>query len=89
VKVLAVSGSLRAGSHNTSLLRAAAMSLPSGVELEVFDGLKGIPPYDADLEEGVGKAATAIDSGAALTVLEKLIAALRAKGYSVSQVELN
>ena len=48
MKVLGISGSLRRDSYNSGLLRAAAELLPSGVELEVFDGLKAIPPYDAD-----------------------------------------
>jgi chromate reductase, NAD(P)H dehydrogenase (quinone) len=50
MKILGISGSLRRGSHNTSLLRAAAKSLPSGVELEVYDGLADLPHYDADLD---------------------------------------
>ena len=48
MRVLGISGSLRRDSYNSGLLRAAAELLPSGVELEVFDGLRGIPPYDAD-----------------------------------------
>jgi chromate reductase, NAD(P)H dehydrogenase (quinone) len=48
VHVLAVSGSLRSDSYNTKLLRAAAELLPAGVELELWDGLKAIPPYDED-----------------------------------------
>jgi chromate reductase len=50
IRILGISGSLRSGSHNTSLLRAAAQSLPPGAELEVFDGLRDLPPYDADLD---------------------------------------
>jgi len=48
VRILAISGSLRDDSHNTELLRAAAAVAPDGVELELFDGLKDVPPYDAD-----------------------------------------
>jgi chromate reductase len=48
MKVLGVSGSLRSESHNTCLLRAAAGLVPDGVELEVWDGLRQIPPYDED-----------------------------------------
>lgn len=48
MRILGISGSLRRDSHNTALLRAAAELLPPGVELELFDGLKAIPPYDAD-----------------------------------------
>lgn len=50
MRLLAVSGSLRRDSHNTALLRAAAQQLPPGVELELFDGLKHIPPFDEDDE---------------------------------------
>jgi len=54
VKVLAVSGSLRADSYNTSLLRAAIEAAPEGVEVELFDpaGLAGLPVYDQDLDSG-------------------------------------
>src|SRR5437899_12299883 len=48
MKVLAISGSLRSGSHNTKLLRAAAELLPDDVEFELWDGLKAVPPYDED-----------------------------------------
>ena len=48
MKVLAVSGSLRSDSYNTKLLRAAERLLPAGVELEIWNGLKAVPPYDED-----------------------------------------
>ncbi len=48
MRVLAISGSLRRGSHNTLLLRAAAEHLPPGVELELWEGLRDVPPYDQD-----------------------------------------
>ena len=48
--ILGISGSLRRGSHNTSLLRAAAASLPPGVRLELYDGLVDLPHYNADLD---------------------------------------
>ena len=50
MRVLGISGSLRKDSHNTELLRAAAMLLPSGVEFELFEGLRDIPPYAEDYE---------------------------------------
>src|SRR4051812_48040598 len=58
MKVLGLSGSLRAGSHNSKLLRAAADLLPPGAELVEFDGLKAIPPYDED-DEAAGHEAVA------------------------------
>lgn len=51
MRILAISGSLRRGSHNTALLRAAADLLPPGVELVIHDGLRDIPPYDDDVRE--------------------------------------
>ena len=48
MRVLAISGSLRADSNNTSLLRALREEAPAGIDIEVWDGLKAIPPYDAD-----------------------------------------
>jgi chromate reductase len=50
MRLLAVSGSLRRDSHNSRLLRAAAQQLPPGVELELYAGLKQIPPFDEDDE---------------------------------------
>src|SRR5579859_7734281 len=48
MKVLGISGGLRRASHNTSLLHAAAELLPDGVVLELWGGLKAVPPYDED-----------------------------------------
>jgi chromate reductase, NAD(P)H dehydrogenase (quinone) len=48
--LLGISGSLRAGSHNTRLLRAAGRELPEGVRLRLYDGLREIPPYDEDAD---------------------------------------
>ena len=45
MKVLGISGSLRQGSYNSQLLRAAADRLPPGAELELYDGLRDIPAY--------------------------------------------
>jgi chromate reductase, NAD(P)H dehydrogenase (quinone) len=52
VKVLAVSGSLRADSFNTRLLEAAAAAAPAGVEIEILDPalIADLPLYDQDLE---------------------------------------
>lgn len=48
MRILAISGSLRHESHNSRLLRHLAERAPAGIELEIWDGLKSIPPYDAD-----------------------------------------
>jgi NAD(P)H-dependent FMN reductase len=59
--LLGLSGSLRAGSFNTALLRAAAELMPEGSSLEVST-LHGIPLYDADAEikEGLPNAVLAL-----------------------------
>jgi chromate reductase, NAD(P)H dehydrogenase (quinone) len=48
MRVLGISGSLRRESHNTRLLRVAAELVPPPAELELFEGLKHVPPYDED-----------------------------------------
>jgi chromate reductase, NAD(P)H dehydrogenase (quinone) len=60
VRVLGVSGSVRRDSHNTRLLRAAGeLVKQQGVEFDIFDGLKAIPPYDEDDDVGHGPPAAA------------------------------
>ena len=54
MKVLGISGSLRRDSYNSSLLRAAAELLPPPVELEIFESLKAVEPYDEDDDFGRG-----------------------------------
>lgn len=53
MKLVGISGSLRAGSYNTALLRAAQGLMPEGVEL-VEGSIRDIPLYDGDLERDAG-----------------------------------
>lgn len=53
VTLIGISGSLRRGSFNASLLRAAAERLPAGAGLRIAT-IRGIPLYDADIEAGDG-----------------------------------
>lgn len=48
MRILAISGSLRAASYNTALLRAAAELTPAGVDVEFYPGLESLPPYNED-----------------------------------------
>jgi chromate reductase, NAD(P)H dehydrogenase (quinone) len=48
MRILAISGSLRAASHNTALLRAAAELAPGGVDIELYEDLEALPPYNED-----------------------------------------
>src|ERR671938_1180192 len=59
MKVLGVSGSLLSDSYNAKLLRAAERLLPGGVDLEIWDGLKAVPPYDEDDDVELAPAAVA------------------------------
>ncbi|MCX4766904.1 NAD(P)H-dependent oxidoreductase [Streptomyces sp. NBC_01275] len=60
VRILALVGSLRAGSHNRQLAEAAVKLAPEGAEVDVFEGLADIPFYNEDLDvEGAVPAAAA------------------------------
>lgn len=49
ISILGFAGSLRKGSYNKALLRAAGELVPKEADLETFD-LEGIPPFNQDLE---------------------------------------
>lgn len=66
MRVLGISGSLRRGSHNLTLLRAAAKALPPDAEFEEWSGLADLPAYDEDLD--------AVDTPATVSSLRKAIA---------------
>ena len=53
ISILGVSGSLRRGSYNSALLRAARALMPDGAEL-VEGSIAGIPLYNADGEAETG-----------------------------------
>src|SRR3954453_4530738 len=51
MRILGIAGSLRRGSHNRKLLRAAGRALPPGAELVEWEGLGGLPIFDEDQED--------------------------------------
>ena len=50
MRILGIAGSVRRGSHNRRLLRAAGHVLPPGVNLVEWEGLEGIPIFNEDNE---------------------------------------
>ncbi|CAL9349262.1 hypothetical protein SUDANB6_00432 [Streptomyces sp. enrichment culture] len=50
VRILALVGSVRAGSHNRQLAEAAAKLAPAGTEVQLFEGLAEIPFYNEDID---------------------------------------
>jgi NAD(P)H-dependent FMN reductase len=49
-RILAISGSLRAASSNSAILRAAARVAPAGMEVVIFDGIGRLPYFSPDLD---------------------------------------
>jgi chromate reductase len=49
VRILGIAGSLRRGSYNRGLIRAAGELAPAGAAFETFD-IRSLPHYDADLD---------------------------------------
>jgi chromate reductase len=78
MKILGVSGSLRAASYNTALLRAAQELAPEGVGIEIF-GLHDLPLFNEDVE--------ALGDPAPVTAWKQAIAA--ADGLLIACPEYN
>jgi chromate reductase len=54
VRILLISGSLRAASTNSALMRTAAVVAPDGIETELYEGLDRLPHFNPDDDaEGV------------------------------------
>jgi chromate reductase, NAD(P)H dehydrogenase (quinone) len=87
IHILGISGSLRKGSTNTGLLRAAGELLPEGMALEIFD-LSSISLYNRDVEErGLPESVT--DFKARIVSADALLIATPEYNYSVSGVLKN
>lgn len=50
MKILGISGSLRAASANTALVRAAAALAPEDMTVTLYEGLGSLPHYTPDLD---------------------------------------
>lgn len=52
IQILAISGSLRAASSNTAVLRAAITLAPKNVNITIYQGLADLPHFNPDLDCG-------------------------------------
>ena len=57
IRILAISGSVRAASTNTALLRAAVKAAPEGVVVTLYAGLGELPIFNPDHTEDLPPAA--------------------------------
>lgn len=89
VKILGISGSLRADSHNTALLRAARKHQPEGVEIEIYRRLREIPPYDFDLDTESRRPEPVADLRRRIAAADGLLIATPEFNYSVPGVLKN
>jgi len=60
VRILALVGSLRSGSHNRQLAEAAVKLAPEGVEISIYEGLADIPFYNEDIDNPTDVPASAV-----------------------------
>ena len=60
MRIIGIAGSLRKGSFNAALLRAAAELVPEGTQLDIAT-IAGIPLYDGDLEREQGLPAAVVE----------------------------
>ena len=86
IKILAFAGSLRKGSYNKALVRAAVEIAPENVAIEVFD-LEGIPPFNQDLENQPPQ--RVIEFKAKIRAADALLISTPEYNYSVSGVLKN
>jgi len=83
ISLLGISGSLRSGSHNTALLRAAAQSLGPGVTLTIAP-LSDLPIYNWDDEQHAGFSTSVVALREQVAAADGLLFATPEYNWSVS-----
>lgn len=90
VRALGIAGSLREGSYNRALLRAARDLAPEGLEIALFDNdtLKEVPPYNEDVR-AEGEPGPVAEMKEAIERSDALVIATPEYNYSMSGVLKN
>jgi chromate reductase len=88
LNILAITGSLRAQSSNTGVLKAMKAACPAGVTLDIAT-LHGIPLYDGDLEARDGKPAAVAALDARIRAADGVIIATPEYNFSIPGVLKN
>jgi NAD(P)H-dependent FMN reductase len=86
--ILGLSGSLRRGSFNTMLLRAAVELQPAGTTIDIAS-IRGIPLYDADVEAAEGIPAAVLELKARISAADGLLIATPEYNNSIPGVLKN
>lgn len=87
LRVIGIAGSLRAGSFNRALLRAAVALAPEGMEIEIAE-IAGIPPFNEDVEKK-GMPPVVADLRRRIAAADALLFAVPEYNHSVSGVLKN
>ena len=86
ISILGFAGSLRKGSYNKALLRAASELVPRDVKLEIFD-IEGVPPFNQDLEAKVPE--RVVEFKAKIKAADAILIATPEHNYSIPGVLKN
>lgn len=86
ISIFGFAGSLRKGSYNKAILRAAQELLPQNADLTLFD-LEGIPPFNQDLENNPPD--KVIEFKAKIKAADALLIATPEANYSIPGVLKN
>lgn len=88
MKLLGISGSLRTGSYNSSLIRAAGELAPDGVTVTLYEGMGAIPNYNEDEKQQAIPAAVT-DFASAVAAADGVLIATPEYNYGVPGVLKN
>lgn len=89
LRILAISGSLRAASLNTALLRAAVKHAPAGMSVTIYDELGEVPHYNGDLDDSARLPRAVRNLRDAVANADGLLIAMPEYNYSVPGVLKN